>query len=1014
MGRVAGFEELLGSFDDDPKVRGERQFEPLVKWFMENDPEYSRLLRRVWLWRDWPGRDGADTGIDLVAEAHDGGVWAIQAKCTREDLRVAKREADSFLAASSKKPFTQRLLVTSAAEVGPNLLRALQDQYVPTAVVLRERLVDAAVQWPASLDELGAGGPLAPKDPRPHQLEAVDAIEKGFETADRGQLIMACGTGKTLTSLFAAERLDTRRTLVLVPSLSLLAQSLADWTANDRRSLVPLAVCSDETVTNSDDAVTRTAELGIPVTTDPEAIARFLRARSGPRVVFSTYQSSPRVADAQLLARVPAFDLVVADEAHRCAGPASSDFATVLDDERIRARRRLFMTATPRYFTGRVVRAAGDADWEVASMDDETRFGPVMHRLAFSDAIERDLLCDYQVAVVVIDDPTYRRWARDRELVTRDGRTVTDAGTLAAQLGLTKAMRAYDLNRVITFHGRVAKAKRFAAELPDVAAWTPARQRPTGDLWCSHISGAMPAGHRRVLLNQLRDLDDDTRGVITNARCLSEGVDVPTLDGVAFIDPKTSTVDIIQAVGRAIRKAPDKTTGTIVIPVYVDHLDDPGTALDNSAFKPVWAVINALRDHDDELAEQLDHLRRQLGRGDSQIRLPDKIHLDLPARITKAFAHAFDVRLVQRTTSTFEDGIAHLEKYLAAHGHARVPVAYVDPDDRYPLGSWCRGCRNAQRRGRLDAGYIERLEAVPGWSWAPWDEQFEEGYARLEEYVEIHGDASVLAHYRDPDDGYALGAWCNSRRVEQRHGRLKPDRVARLESLPRWAWDVRTTQWENGIYHLDKFVATHGHGHVPDRYVDPDDGYPLGTWCRHRRRQMRRGTLEQSRFARLESVPGWTWDVALARWENGLAHLETYGVRHGHLRVPVSYVDPDDGFRLGAWCNNRRTDMRMGRLEPERVARLDAVPGWTWHPHSDLFEEGLRHLEKYLASHGHARVPVAYVDPDDGYPLGVWCRNRRSAHSKGWISPELAARLDMFQGWVWASSQRQARPTSES
>ena len=312
-----------------------------------------------------------------------------------------------------------------------------------------------------------------------------------------------------------------------------------------------------------------TSDLGFPVTTDAEEIAAFLRRRSGPRVVFATYQSSPQIAKAFRLGRVPAFDLAIADEAHRCAGRASSDFATILESEAIKARRRLFMTATPRYFTGRVVKEAKEADFEVASMDDEAKFGPVFHRLAFAEAIERDLLTDYQVAVVGVDDATYRDWAQQGRFVTIDGNEVTDARTLAGQIGLAKAMRRYDLHRTITFHSRVKRAREFARDLPQVIAWMPARQRPTGHLWSDYVSGEMPAGQRHVLCDTSAS-SNRANGVLANARCLAEGVDVPTLDGVAFIDPRRSEVDIVQAVGRAIRLAPDKTVGTIVIPVFID------------------------------------------------------------------------------------------------------------------------------------------------------------------------------------------------------------------------------------------------------------------------------------------------------------------------------------------------------------------------------------------------------------------------------------------------------------
>jgi predicted helicase len=201
-----------------------------------------------------------------------------------------------------------------------------------------------------------------------------------------------------------------------------------------------MPVCSDDTVAKTDDdvAVAHTSDLAVPVTTDANQIAAFLRQRSAPQVVFATYQSSPQIAKAFTLGQVPGFDLVIADEAHRCAGPVSSDFATVLDPVEINAKRRLFMTATPRYFTGRVLKVTQDADYEIASMDDESKFGTVFHRLTFGDAIKRDLLTDYQIAIIGVDDTTYREWAEKGTLVTRDGKEIVNAATLA---GLPRGRR---------------------------------------------------------------------------------------------------------------------------------------------------------------------------------------------------------------------------------------------------------------------------------------------------------------------------------------------------------------------------------------------------------------------------------------------------------------------------------------------------------------------------------------------------------------------------------------------
>ena len=377
---------------------------------------------------------------------------------------------------------------------------------------------------------------------------------------------------------------------MLLPSLSLLSQTLREWVTNAEIPFEVLPVCSDDTVRGKDSIVASTAEIGLPVTTDPAAIASFLD-KHGPRVVFCTYQSSRQVAEAQSRDRAPRFDLVIADEAQRCAGSVTSKFATVLDANQILAKRRLFMTATPRWMTGKVRRPAQEADYEVASMDNESQFGPQFHRLTFREAIERHLLADYRVLVVGVDDAEYREYAEKGSFITRDGKTVTDARSLASTIGVARAMRNFDLTRIVSFHNRVTRARQFQAEFADTVAWMPTHCRPQGTMVCDYVSGKMPSGQRDVRLDRLRHIQAGERGLLSNARCLVEGVDVPTLDGVAFIDPRHSQVDIVQAVGRAIRKTDDDKVGTIVLPVFIDSDEEAEVVVATSAFMPVWHVL---------------------------------------------------------------------------------------------------------------------------------------------------------------------------------------------------------------------------------------------------------------------------------------------------------------------------------------------------------------------------------------------------------------------------------------
>jgi superfamily II DNA or RNA helicase len=984
---VEGLGRLLEQLPEDVRTRG-RRFEQLCQWFLRSDPVYAGRLGKVWLWDDWPGRWGADAGIDLVAETFSGELWAIQAKAYDPRYAVTKGDVDTFLSESARPTFSYRLLIATTDRIGARAAKTMDEQVIPAGFLGVAQLERAPVVWPSDLSEL-RHRPFPRKQPLPHSREAITAVREGFKHDDRGQLVMACGTGKTLIGLWVFEQLGCERALVLVPSLSLLAQTLREWTSNAVSPFNWLAVCSDPSV-EQDDLVEHTSELGFPTTTGPATIAAVL-STAGRCVVFATYQSSPRISEAFGIG-APAFDLAIADEAHRCAGPTASSFATIIDAESIHAKRRLFMTATPRHFTARVKRAAEGADLEVASMDDEERFGPVFHRLSFGEAIERGLLSDYQVVVVGVDDAMCAAQVERAALVRGEGLGVTDARSLAGEIGLAKAIREYDLRRLVSFHNRVSAARVFAERLPDTVAWMPEEDRPTGTLWAEHVSGAMPAGRRETLLRRLRDVEPGARGLLANARCLGEGVDIPAIDGIAFIDPRRSMIDVTQAVGRAIRRSEDKVSGTVVLPVFVETGADPEEVLTSGAFRAVWDVVRALRAHDDTLAEALDDIRRQLGRLDAApFDLPHRIHVDLPDSVREEFVRAFWVQVVECATATWEQWFGMLEVFVEREGHALVPVDYsVGP---WCLGHWVAAQRRLGRAGVLSTYRHERLDSVPGWSWTPAADEWDEGFDALQSFVQREGHASVPK--RHVEAGVNLGTWVQHRRNEYHLGGIDPSRVALLDAVPGWVWNTKEVGWQQGFELLQRFVARTGHALVPSEHIE--DGFSLGHWVLRQRHLHERQQLGHTRDAKLQTVPGWVWYVDEQRWESAYSVLEAYVAREGHSAVPNRAEV--DGVRLGTWVAYQRTAQTKGRLRQGRADRLAQLPGWTWDPLAAAWEENFLALVSYVSRNGSAAVPQHCVV--DGYRLGWWIGTQRQSYRRGTLDAEKAERLQSLQGWSW-------------
>ena len=598
----------------------------------------------MWLWDDWPGSWGRDKGIDLIARTHDGRIVAVQAKHYAPTYYVKKADIDSFLSETSRDVIHERLLIATTELLGNNAREVIDGQSKPVSLCLRSRLRGAHVSWPTSLGELTADAPLV-LGARPHQQAALSAIAEWSQSGqDRGQVLMACGTGKTLVAVRAADMLNAERVLVLVPTLPLLRQTAGVWAAQATMTRRTLRVCSDQTDYGSEQVAT-VNELGFPATTDPGVVAEFLRA-SGPRIVYATYRSSPVIAEAMAVVPEACFDLVVADEAHQCAGAAKKPTKTVLSSEQIRSERRIFFTATPTLFGPKQKERARNVNVALASMDDRELFGPVIHHLSFADAVEQGLLCRYQVAVIPINDVEVQALIDHRQLVTADGVRIFGAAAMATQIACGRAMRKYGARRIVAFHPRIEDSRRFAEHFPRAASLLPEHEQPNGVIWSEHVDGGgMPRGRRTRVLREFEQPGNDYR-MLSNVKLLTEGVDVPAIDGIAFLDTHRGSVSVIQAVGRAMRPADGKEAGTIILPIIVTPDEDIGSALARREHRDIVEILGALRSHDPEIFRSLDELRFSAN-PDERPQVPRRFLIDAPVDVDETFADAVDIALAR-------------------------------------------------------------------------------------------------------------------------------------------------------------------------------------------------------------------------------------------------------------------------------------------------------------------------------------------------------------------------------
>lgn len=750
---------------------------------------------------------------------------------------------------------------------------------------------------------------------RPYQAEAIEAITAGLADGGRGQLHAACGSGKTLIGVQVGARLLPHDGLIVVlaPSLSLVAQTLHAWRGLSRLDAA-LAVCSDDTVT---DAPVHLDEIEAEATTDPERVIAWLAQARGRRLVVGTYRSAHCLAQALREADQEA-DLVVFDEAHHLAGRPDLVTRKVVEESYLPARRRLFMTATPRIDDVRVETSGG------LSMDDTAAFGPVLYSYPWAQAISDGYLDDYRIVVMGVTEQQVYDLLRDEgtEFVDRIG--APDLRMLAAQAVIAKAARQYGLRRILAFCPRLAAAGEFAATFPATVTRLPVADRPAGDLHAARISGEMTSRQRETVLDQLRHPPGHW-AVVANVRCLSEGVDVPAVDAVAFTHPKRSQVDIVQAVGRALRRSPDGTgTATIIVPIVIPDSAEEVGDLDPGEFRTLWQVVRALRAHDEALGIELD-MQRSYGAVHNP-QLPSRITVELPPGTSDRVLTQLKALTVRQATSSWWEGYGHARAYHAEHGHLDVPSGHIT-DDGFRLGQWITNARQHYRKGWLRRERIEALDKI-GMVWntrgLPWQRFVDE----MKRFRDQHGHVLVPQSYVTPT-GYRLGSKVN--RARSLAHRV-PEHVRKILDDLGMVWDTRDLRWQQLYNACYVYSQEHGHLDVPVGYRTPD-GYPLGRRLKYYRKLWRTGRLDPAEQASLEELGMRFTDITDEPWRRFLAACDRYIATHGSLaNVRKDYVDPT-GYRLGSTISYYR-NLHNGtkgdrRLDPDRKAELDRR-GMVW------------------------------------------------------------------------------------
>ncbi|MDT0321873.1 DEAD/DEAH box helicase [Streptomyces millisiae] len=824
----------------------------------------------------------------------------------------------------------------------------------------------------------------------PHQQEAVEAIVAGWAKHPRVTAVMACGTGKTRVGVHSAfERVARPRALVVVPTRDLLAQTLMEWrdVLGEAALGQVLAICGDRHI------MQRASDWngGIASTNDAEEIAR-LAGMPGPVTAVATYDSLRAVADAHLLHGLKPWDVVIADEAHRTVGLHGRPWSTVHDDDLIKAKRRLYLTATPRIIESM---AGADSAGYVASMDDPSVFGPEVHRLSYPDARAAGLLANYQVIVAVVTDEELRRAmsAPDGSDYFAIGRHAISPEALAKQLAVLRAAEEHQLGRIIAYTRLVRDSAWFAETLPDTALRTGlCVDRP---LWTGLVHGQQSSAERLDVLDRLRAPGNERR-IVFNSRVLGEGVDAPAVDGVAFLDGRDSVVDIVQALGRALRLGGLKEkTASVIIPVLLAQGQDPEEALNGSQWGTVWRVLRALRAHDQDLADTLDRAREDMGQPAKPTstpawELPDWLHVEgipMPAGLVRAIS----TMTVQATTESWEEYYGALKAYHEREGDLSVPQSHRC-ESGLALGRWLSTQRQLYRAGRLPHSRRRRLDAL-GMVWNPMEAERRWVMAAATSYARSHGNLAVPVEHVT-GDGIKLGAFLQ--RVRMGTTSLSDDEREVLNGLG-MVWDTEEHRWTTMLDAARAYRQKYGDLLVPVAYSVPGDPpLNLGQWIVNQR--AKESTLSPARRAQLDQLD-MVWDVQDRRWQTMFEAAREFHSQHGNLDVPKEYPVIRDGITLQLlpWLHKQRDKRKAGTLTEDRIAKLSTID-MIWSISDAQWERGFRAAQAFYDDNGHLMVPPGFMA--DGSPpinLANWIGNQRSALKPG---SERHERLDKIQ-MIW-------------
>ena len=970
-------------------------FEYFTKYFFLCNQLFQNDIKNAWLLEEVPleikeklNINHVDHGIDLVLENTKEEYIAVQCKFKNDEtlkLGWSKDKLGNLFGFASS---IDKLIIFSNASEIDDVSRTRTDNLCFISI---KDLLELDEDFFADVrNYITNNKKIVHKKATPfaYQTKIINEVNTYYKDNTRGKLILPCGTGKTLISLWIREELNSKLTLFLVPSLNLVRQTKNEWLKNCNNLFDYIIVCSENDIDNEQDSANiQLYDLDSFVTEEPEAIRSFIKTKSERnKIIFSTYQSFQKIIDAYE-EELPQIDLAICDEAHRTASINFGAFSLIHNDvNKMKIQRRLYMTATPRVYSQTIKKNIEESGNLLFDMSDEDTYGKEIYRMSFAEAIELGILVDYQIVCLGVNDDNVHKLLSSNIYI--DGKnSITDyVNNYAVQLAFNK----YSISHAITFHSKVKQAEQFAER----------NYKISPDIQSYFVSGNQTASKRSLIIS---DFKNKSKSIISNARCLTEGVDIPAVDAVFFCDPKNSKVDIVQAVGRALRK--DKNNpqkiGKVIIPLYFSKDSDVEDEIDKSIYSNVVKIVRAIADHDERLQDEINTIAvKGSSNGNfSRIQFYQESKLgDLIAfeNIGEKIKNSLFDEIISKNSITWNLYFKELEEYLKQNNNI-----FPKQNDNAKLYKWCSQQRVFYSKNQLSAERVKLLESI-NFSWSVNDDAWNEKYLKLVDFRKNNPDHWPKFRNTTGEE-HSLAIWMMHIDKEYKEERLKQDRYEKLLSID---YQFEDRNWYE-IYDKHKKIIDEL-GHLPSY----SENVNIYNWLRNQYEKIDSGKFSSEQLELLRKINIDSFNDVVENWENRYKFLKEYYDKNNCL-PSISY---DFGYitkiNYGTWATIQRLKFRNGELTDEQIQKLESI-GFVLDSKTEkesIWDEKCEKLKKWLESHNNEYPKDLYSNDKEEAMLASFVQYNRNWYfgklkKYGDYPAERKAKLDSI-GFDWGEKTK--------